>query len=247
MFLFRGRGQRRTPVASIENIVLIVSRLPGAAAQKFAQGAAITLTRLLGGDATLGEEAAVNAARQREMSRNDPTNAARLFGEFVEMDAVKKRKLLETAIWRETRQEQKESDRVLAEFMRGAGFDNKKNYRIVHNHHNQSVLGFTCSTTAFKRSRGIPESHSMADYMRTVHLSARGLMANLAAHRATEADPSTDAEFLHVVARTASTVSAFFKAEGIHDIPIETVCRRLKTPEEKEVSMLAKNAKKVIM
>lgn len=243
MFLFPGRGQRKTPVANIENIVLIVSKLPGAVAQQFAQSAARTLTRLLGGDVTLGEEAAANAARQQAMSRDDPTNAARLFGEFVEMDAAKKRKLQEVAIWRETRQEQKDSDRVLADFMRGAGFDSTKNFRIVHNHHNQSVLGFSCSTTAFKKTKGIPHRHSMADYMRTVHLSARGLMANLAAHRAAAIGPSTDTEFLGVVHKTAKTMAAFLKAEGIHDIPIESVYKRLKTPEEKALLIRAKRSK----
>ena len=86
-FKFPGRGQRDTPVTCVKGVVTIVMLLPGRAAAHVRKQAASTLVRYLGGDLSMVEEIARNHLTQQELDEDDP---ARIFGQAVESDRVKR-------------------------------------------------------------------------------------------------------------------------------------------------------------
>ena len=89
-FKFPGRGQRDTPVTCAKGVVTIVMILPGRAAARVRKQAAQTLVRFLGGDMSMVEELARNHLTQQELDEEDPTHPARIFGQAVESDRVKR-------------------------------------------------------------------------------------------------------------------------------------------------------------
>ena len=88
-FKFSGRGQRETPVAEVRTIVEIIMVLPGRAASQVRKAAADVMVRYLGGDPSLVEEIAANRLRQEDMGDDEP---ARLFGQTVESEALKRKR-----------------------------------------------------------------------------------------------------------------------------------------------------------
>ena len=88
-FKFSGRGQRETPVADARTVVEIIMVLPGRAAARVRKAAADVMVRYLGGDPALVEEVAANRLRQGNMDADDP---ARLFGQTVESEALKRKR-----------------------------------------------------------------------------------------------------------------------------------------------------------
>ena len=88
-FKFPGRGQRDTPVVDAHGIVEIIMVLPGRAAARVRRAAADVMVRYLGGDPGLVEEIAANRLRQQELDEDDP---ARLFGQTVESEVVKRKR-----------------------------------------------------------------------------------------------------------------------------------------------------------
>ena len=90
LFKFPGRGQRDTPITCARGVVTIVMILPGRAAARVRKQAAQTLVRFLGGDMSMVEELARNHLTQQELDEDDPTHPARIFGQAVESDRVKR-------------------------------------------------------------------------------------------------------------------------------------------------------------
>ena len=88
-FRFTGRGQRDTPVADARGIVELIMVLPGRAAAQVRKAAADVMVRYLGGDPSLVAEVAANRLRQEDMDADDP---ARLFGQTVESEALKRKR-----------------------------------------------------------------------------------------------------------------------------------------------------------
>ena len=88
-FKFSGRGQRETPVAEARTIVEIIMVLPGRAAAQVRRAAASVVVRYLGGDLSLVEEIATIRLKQEDMDADEP---ARLFGQAVESEAVKRKR-----------------------------------------------------------------------------------------------------------------------------------------------------------
>ena len=88
-FKFSGRGQRETPVTDARGMVDIIFVLPGRAAAKFRKMAADVMVRYLGGDPTIVEEVAANRLAQGGLDDDDP---ARIFGQTVESEAVKRKR-----------------------------------------------------------------------------------------------------------------------------------------------------------
>ena len=88
-FRFAGRGQTNTPVADARGIVEIIMLLPGRAAARFRKASADVVVRYLGGDPSLVEEIAANRLAQESLPEDDP---ARLFGQTVESEAVKRKR-----------------------------------------------------------------------------------------------------------------------------------------------------------
>ena len=88
-FKFSGRGQRDTPITCVKGAILIVMLLPGRAAATVRKQAASTLVRYLGGDLSLVDEIARNHLAQQELDEDEP---ARLFGQAVESDAIKRKR-----------------------------------------------------------------------------------------------------------------------------------------------------------
>ena len=86
-FRFQGRGQRDTPITCARGVVSIVMLLPGRAAAHVRKQAASTLVRYLGGDMSMVEELAHNHLTQQELDEDNP---ARIFGQTVESDRVKR-------------------------------------------------------------------------------------------------------------------------------------------------------------
>ena len=88
-FKFSGRGQRETPVADARTVVEIIMVLPGRAAARVRKAAADVMVRYLGGEPGLVEEVAANRLRQEDLDADDP---ARLFGQTVESEALKRKR-----------------------------------------------------------------------------------------------------------------------------------------------------------
>ena len=88
-FRFSGRGQRDTPVTDAYGITEVVMLLRGKTATDARKQAASVLVRYLGGDLSMISEIAENRLSQEEMSEDDP---ARIFGETVESDVVKRKR-----------------------------------------------------------------------------------------------------------------------------------------------------------
>ena len=88
-FKFSGPGQRPTPVADARTLVEIVMVLPGRTAAMHRRKAADIIVRYLGGDPSLVEEVAANRLSQEDMDDDDP---ARLFGQTVESEAIKRKR-----------------------------------------------------------------------------------------------------------------------------------------------------------
>lgn len=89
-FRFAGRGQwKDTPVADAKGIVEIIMVLPGRVAARYRREAANVMVRYLGGDLTLVEEVAANRLSQEQLDEDDP---ARLFGQTVESEALKRKR-----------------------------------------------------------------------------------------------------------------------------------------------------------
>ena len=88
-FKFSGRGQRETPVADARTTVEIIMVLPGRAAARVRKAAADIMVRYLGGEPQLVEEVAANRLRQEDMDEDEP---ARLFGQTVESEALKRKR-----------------------------------------------------------------------------------------------------------------------------------------------------------
>ena len=88
-FQFPGQGQRSTPVCEIRMAVEIVMLLPGRASAAVRAKAADCLVRYVGGDLTMVQEVAANRLRQEDMDDDDP---ARLFGQTVESEAIKRKR-----------------------------------------------------------------------------------------------------------------------------------------------------------
>ena len=88
-FKFSGRGQRETHVADAYVITEIIMVLPGRAAGSVRKAAASVLVRYLGGDTSIIDEIAQNHLDQQELDEDHP---ARIFGQTVESDTVKRKR-----------------------------------------------------------------------------------------------------------------------------------------------------------
>ncbi len=76
-------------MAEVPTIVEIIMVLPGQAAGQVRKAAADVMVRYLGGDPSLVQEVAANRLRQEELDDDDP---ARLFGQTVESEALKRKR-----------------------------------------------------------------------------------------------------------------------------------------------------------
>ena len=88
-FKFSGKGQVATPVTDAKGIVEIIMVLPGRTAARVRKAAADVMVRYLGGDLSLVEEVAANRLRQEDMEEDEP---ARVFGQTVESEALKRKR-----------------------------------------------------------------------------------------------------------------------------------------------------------
>ena len=86
-FRFPGQGQQQIPVTCARGAALIVMLLPGKTAARVRKEAAAILVRYLGGDLSLVDEIARNHLTQQQLDEDDP---ARIFGQTVESDRVKR-------------------------------------------------------------------------------------------------------------------------------------------------------------
>ena len=89
VFKFPGRGQRDTPITCVKGAVLIVMLLPGRTAAAVRRQAAGVLCRYLGGDLSLIDELSAIHLAQQDLDEHEP---ARLFGQQVESDAIKRKR-----------------------------------------------------------------------------------------------------------------------------------------------------------
>lgn len=210
VYKFEGRGQRDTPVATIENLVYIISKIPGGVARKLAEASAETLTRYLGGDITLADEVHAIAALQTELANTDPSHPARLFGEAVENNATR------VAEWRSQRKLQKQAGAECADEIRAAGLAAPQHYMYVNNRKNQSVIGFDQTTTQFKIDNDIPKARALTEFMSAEQLSAHGFMSHVLKRKISESAPSTVETFQACVDRESSRLKSMFKEIGVH-------------------------------
>jgi len=81
-FQFPGQGQRPTPVADLDTILMILQHLPGASAQKYREKTAETLRRYLTGDQTM------HADIDRNATESNPFSPFRCMNNSFEQDKV---------------------------------------------------------------------------------------------------------------------------------------------------------------
>ena len=234
MFKFRGAGQRDTPVATIDNIVYIISKLPGEIARKFAEQGSTTLTQLLGGSLTLAATSLAIRAEQQQLARDDPTNIMRVFGRHAEAqdDALVNRKLQKLSDERKERVKQKATNRELMDSQRDAGFVGVY-YPIAQNIANQTVMGFKESTTAFKKTHKIPIKDALPDYMDGAQLAARSMFEQLAKRKAeTSGDGDAYTKELYTISTKLNPVLADLGVHNSESNPFVKMNRRLKRTEQ---------------
>lgn len=80
-------------MATLDNLVNIISKLKGDVAQRFASHAANVITRLLGGDQSLHTEIDRNHALQQRLATENPDCAAAQFGQFVRQTLLRHRRV----------------------------------------------------------------------------------------------------------------------------------------------------------
>ena len=68
-FKFEGRGQRKTPVATLENCLYILGLLPGACGKSYRETAANLVRRYIKGDTELGVELIKRDTKQKHAMR----------------------------------------------------------------------------------------------------------------------------------------------------------------------------------
>ena len=82
-----GGNRKPVRVATASEMLQILTQLPGN--REFKKNSADVIVKFLGGDGKLMEHVATNRAAQEQLSRDDPFNLMRIFGEDVEMRATK--------------------------------------------------------------------------------------------------------------------------------------------------------------
>ena len=86
----RGGNRLATPVTDARGIVQLICGLPGKS--DFRRQCADVCVRYIGGDPTLIEEIFQNRFAQETLAREQPDHPARLFGEAVESEAIKRKR-----------------------------------------------------------------------------------------------------------------------------------------------------------
>ena len=234
---FPGRGQRSTPAATIDNVVYILSRLPGEVGQKLAALGASTTTGLIGGDLRLAEATLDARVEQERMAAEDPTNPLRLFGEKAEAEGGADKELRQRLEWRKLRDEQKCTNRELTDAQRDIG-GGGIHYSKVQNLLNVGAMGFKeANTTEFKKNHNISKSHPLPDFMTSEQLAARKLM-ELVNKRKFESCTSGD-QAVNEATNTNKAFMPVFAEQGIHngpENPFKKVNRKLKLMSEKSAT-----------
>ena len=194
------------PATTAEHLVLIASKIGGPIAEAVAARGAELFTRVAGGDQRLHAEIDQNREMQRALAANDPGNAARTFGEYVEATGGGEMSLPEWAKdWREKRSEQKESGKRMIQVAYKA--TDKPVFgqcAELNNYANQSCMGFEGTTKKFKKDHNIKDYIPLASWMNKDQLHFRDLMSR----KLTKAIESMENP-------TASQISA--KAKEIRD------------------------------
>lgn len=210
-FKFSGQGQRQTPVATIEDLVYIISKVPGdVARRRLAEASAATLTRFLGGDRTLADEVHAIADEQARLAETNPNHPARLFGEHVE---ERQRAAVE---WRAQRTLQKQAGAEYADEIEASGFNSQFNHAHVNNRKNQAVIGFETTTTQFKNKHRIPKERALTEHMDKLQLSAHMFCSNVLKRKISEAAPASDAELRGCVDTESARMKVMFAELGVH-------------------------------
>ena len=225
LFKFPGRGQKPVPVARIENVVFIVFKLPGRVAKKFAELGAETLTRLLGGDLTLADDARAAAAAQAELAASDPENPMRLFAQAVEAR--------NGGGWKEARGKQLEAYKSCSDEIRDKG-GRKHHYMSVNNRKNQAVMGFSSSTSQFKRKHGIKETTALWEYQDSLQLGGSQLFSEAMKRKLQGAERMSDKELETVIESTSALLKSTFAQLGMHDAPLVHHAKRIKEQEKRD-------------
>ena len=235
---FKGRGQRPTPSATVDNLVYILSQLNSAIGRKLAEVGAQTTTGLIGGDLRLAAAVADNRSRQEELAATDPTNPLRLFGIHTEAtggaDPSASEALRARLEWRRVREEEKKTNRELTDMQKQQGVGGFY-YAQVQNCLNKGALGFEETTTSdFKRKHGIQVTDALADYMDDEQLTARKLLELVNRRKFAKCD--TGRKMVDEAYATNEAFSPVFREQGIHigpENPFVKVNRRVKLLEER--------------
>lgn len=86
--IFAGQGQRATPVATAENLLYIIGKLPRKYIGEFERERDTLMTRYLGGDTSLAPEVEAIREVQNDIATTAPDHPLRVFGEAVESGQV---------------------------------------------------------------------------------------------------------------------------------------------------------------
>ena len=210
-----GRG-KETPMAEINNILYIILRVPGDAAQRFAEGSASIVTRYLGGSESMQAEIAANRERQEILARTDPTNPMRAFGKHVEETEGVGRALTDGDSWRDQRVEGLVAHHALGDLMKDKGFPMTSHIQL-QTLQNQTVLDFTETVVAFKSRHGVPKKETLPDHMSRSQLAVRQFMSELIVSSAKNANPQTAADFRSIVDTVGDLVAVTLRGSHFYE------------------------------
>ena len=79
--------------------------------------------------------------------------------------------------WRDARTDQKDRGKTLRDVLKDLNIPDVNVYAMIENMHNQGVLGFSGTTTKWRRDNGVPDGKPLAECMDKTQLDLRRMMS----------------------------------------------------------------------
>jgi hypothetical protein len=223
---FPGKGAD-TPVATIKDIVAIVSKLKCDVGRRLAEYSAQLTSGLFGGDLRIANAALAAREEQERLAIEDPTNPARLFGEAVEADGgADDEHMVELDLriqgritWRDTRVKQSTIMTHRKETQRSLGAPLKYALETTGQLDKASLGYEDPSADAFKKRLKLQLARSIMDYSTEEQVSLNDFANTLVRTRLAKEAASngmTMDKMKDIVDKSANEIHAIGESTGVH-------------------------------
>ena len=189
-------------MATVANLQHFIVKLKCSAGEALLASMGETHARVLGGDLTIADEVRANRQEQERLAAAGAQGPLRAFGEYVEKT-------------------------------RPAGAAELNDFdptTAIDNALNQAVIGFTGSTTNFKRQNHIRDSYPLPCWMDRTQLNLRSIGASkidaLLAERAVHTHDGVKGVTSEVASKL-SDFAAYMNVQKFHDVPYDARARQL--------------------